>query len=76
MDLHLFLDLLFLFYIIHLFLYSLSFCFGSCPITVGVVLFKHLFALFLIFLILFLLELLLDVGLAVLSILGGVLVLF
>jgi len=74
MDLHLFLDLLFLFDIIDLFLYFLSFCFSSCPITVGVVLFENLFALFLIFLILFLVKVLLDVGLAVFAL--GVLVLF
>ena len=70
------LEFLFLFDIIHLFLYFLSFCFGASPITVGVIMFESLFALFLIFLIFFLVEVLLDVGLAMLFTFGGVLLLF
>jgi hypothetical protein len=60
------LEFLFLSDIIHLCLYLLSFCFGTSPITVGVIIFESLFALFLIFLFFILVEVLLDAGLAML----------
>ena len=64
--LHLLLELLFLFDIIDLFYHFLSFCFGTSPIAVGIIIFESLFALFLIFLFFILVEVLLDAGLAML----------
>ena len=74
--LHLLLELLFLFDIIHLFLDFLSFCFGTSPIAVGIIIFESLFALFIIFLFFILVQVLLDVGLTVLFTFGGVPLLF
>ena len=69
LDLHLLLLLLVLLDIIHFFLDLLSSCFGTSPITVGIIIFESLLALFLFFLIFFLVKVLFDIGLTLLFVL-------